>query len=78
MLPRHHYSEKDCRQYSDSKWIELQLEQLPISMQAKVSKRYSDIYWQLSEEDPRKCRFRANSWLREVVKKHKVTVDIEV
>jgi len=46
---------------------------LPISMQKKVAKRYSDIYLKLTTEEDRKARFRANTWLRNTVSKNKVT-----
>ena len=46
---------------------------LPISMQKKVSNKYSDIYLKLTNEKDRKARFRSNSWLRKTVDKYKVT-----
>lgn len=73
MLPKHHYSEKQSTAFNDSEWIGSQIDMLPISMQKIVSERYSDIYLKLSHEDPLKCRFRANSWLRLTVDKNKVT-----
>lgn len=70
MLPKHHYSAVDSVVYNDSDWIAGQLDKLPVSMQNKVAKRYSDIYLQLTNEQDTKARFRANTWLRKVVDKH--------
>ena len=72
MLPKHHYSDKDSTAYNDSLWIEAQLDQLPISIQKKVCNKYSDIYLQLTTDEERGVRFRANSWLRKTVAKYKV------
>jgi len=73
MLPKHHYSVKDSAVFNDSNWISEQIDKLPISMQKKVSSKYSDIYLKLTTEEDRKARFRANTWLRLTVNKNKVT-----
>ncbi len=73
MLPKNHYGEKDSSTFNDSDWIAERLDLLPISMQKEVAQKYSDIYLKLSHEDPLKCRFRANTWLRKTVDKYKVT-----
>lgn len=73
MLPKHHYSALDSTVYNDSDWISSHIDMLPISMQRDVSERYSDIYLKLTNEEDKKARFRANSWLRKVVDKYKVT-----
>jgi len=72
MRPRHCYDDEDSTIYNDLKWIEAQLDQLPISMQKKVCERYSDIYLKLTNEEDFKARFRSNTWLRLTVNKHKV------
>lgn len=72
MLPKYHYSSKDSAVYNDSDWIEGQIDKLPISIQKKVADRYSDIYFKLTTEKDTKARFRANSWLRNVVDKYKI------
>ena len=73
MLPKHHFSFEDGAVYNDTAWIGEQIDMLPISMQKKVAKRYSDIYLKLTTEEDRKARFRANTWLRNTVNKNKVT-----
>ena len=73
MLPKHHYDFKDSSVFNDSNWISEQIDQLPISMQKKVSQRYSDIYLKMNNEKDSKARFRANCWLRKTVDKNKVT-----
>ena len=73
MLPKHHYSSKDSAVYNDSEWIGEQIDQLPISMQKGIAKKYSDIYLKLTIEEDKKVRFRANTWLRKNVDKYKVT-----
>lgn len=72
MKPKHCYDNSDSSIYNDEQWIAEKLDQLPISMQKKVCSKYSDIYLQLSNEDPFKCRYRANTWLRKIVDKNKV------
>ena len=72
MLPKHHYSEIDSAVFNDSEWIASQIDQLPISMQKKISDKYSDIYLKLTTEEDSKSRFRANTWLRLTVDKYKV------
>ena len=75
MLPKHYCDDKANNGYtSDQKWIEGQLDLLPIQMQKEVCDKYSDIYLQLSTEDPGKCQPRANTWLRKMVDKHRVTI----
>ena len=73
MLPKHHYSSKDSAVFNDTNWISEQIDQLPISMQKQVANKYSDIYLQLTIEEDKKVRFRANTWLRKTVNKNKVT-----
>ncbi len=72
MLPKHHYCEKQSASFNDSEWISGQIDKLPITMQKKVSDRYSDIYLKLTTEKDRRARFRANSWLRLTVDKYRV------
>ncbi len=72
MLPKHHYDSSDSQIFNDSDWISEQIDQLPISVQKKVAQKYSDIYLQLSTDNDRKVRFRANTWLRGVVSKYKI------
>jgi type II secretory ATPase GspE/PulE/Tfp pilus assembly ATPase PilB-like protein len=73
MLPKHHYDSENSSVYNDSNWISEQIDQLPISMQKKVTSKYSDIYLQLTKEEDRKVRFRVNTWLRKTVEKNKIT-----
>lgn len=73
MIPKHHYSAKDSAVFNDTEWLGGQIDQLPISMQKKISVKYSDIYLQLTTEQDKKARFRANTWLRNTVNKYKVT-----
>ena len=71
MLPKHYCHDSENNGYtSDAKWIEGQLDKLPIQMQKEVCDKYSDIYLKLSNEDPQKCQFRANCWLRKIVDRH--------
>lgn len=73
MLPKHHYNDKESATFNDSNWIAEQLDKLPISIQKEVARKYSDIYLKLTSEEDKKARFRANSWLRKIIDKYKVT-----
>lgn len=73
MLPKYHYDSSCSEVFNDSSWISEQLDKLPISIQREIAQKYSDIYLKLSNDDPRFCRKRANTWLRKVVDKYKVT-----
>lgn len=59
--------------FGDLSWIKEQVDSLPVAMQKDVRERYSVIYRSLAGENNQ--RFRSNSWLRKVVKKHKVVID---
>lgn len=61
--------------FGDDKWLREQVDLLPVAMQKDVTERYKEIYRSLAGDD--KQRFRSNSWLRNVVKKHKVIIDSE-
>ena len=75
MLPKNYYKDEENNGFtSDADWIMAQLDMLPIHMQKEVSEKYSDIYLQLSNEDPGKCQPRANTWLRKTVDKNKIKV----
>ena len=71
MLPTNYYHGPDRGQYGDKpfliEWLS-KLNKLP-KTQKQVSDRYSEIYAKLVKEDPDKCRFRANTWLRKSLTK---------
>lgn len=67
--------EPHSERYGDREFISEQIDLLPIAMQKRVRKRYGSIYLQLIKEDKNKCRYRANTWLRATVKKHKAVDD---
>lgn len=73
MLPKHFYKDEMFDgHYSDEKWIAGMIDLLPIALQKKIADKYSDIYLKLSNEDPKLCRRRSNTWLRLTVDKYKV------
>lgn len=61
--------------YGDESWLNEQIDLLPIMMQNKVRARYSEIYQELENTDPKNGRYRANTWMRSIVKKHGLVVD---
>lgn len=58
-------------QYGDKEFIDEQIEQLPYELMSDVKDKYSEIYELLLREDKDNARYRVNTWLRKVVKKHK-------
>lgn len=60
-------------QYGDLAWVVEQIDKLPILMQGRVEARYSEIFDSLAGETDQ--RYRVNTWLRKVVKKHGLSID---
>jgi len=72
MKPSHFYNGGEHgEQYGDGPWLVDQLNQLAKPVREKVSQRYSEIYQELTLSDPRKKRFRCNTWMRKTVEKNK-------
>jgi hypothetical protein len=72
MTPNHFYNGGDNGvQYGDAEWLIDQLNQLAKPVREKVSKRYSEIYQELTLSDPNECRKRVNTWMRKTVIKNK-------
>jgi hypothetical protein len=61
--------------FGDLSWINEQIDKLPINLQTYTRDKYSDIYNELLESDKNNVRYRVNTWLRKIVKKHGLTVD---
>ena len=61
--------------FGDLSWINEQIDMLPIRLQTYTRDKYSSIYTELLETDNNNVRYRANTWLRNTVKKHKATID---
>ena len=54
--------------YGDGRFVNREILRLPLGIQDQVRVSYSDKYVSLEGRDDQ--RFRCNSWLRAVVKKH--------
>jgi len=72
MTPTHFYNGGEHGEmYGDKPWLIETIDKIPHRKQKAVADRYSEIYQELALSDPDKCRFRANVWLRKIVKKYK-------
>lgn len=71
MTPTHYYNGGiHGYQYGDGPWLAETIDKIPHRKQQAVSTRYSEIYNELVQSDPMKCRFRCNVWLRKIVEKY--------
>ena len=77
MLELHQYYNGGIHgpKYGDLEWINEQVGLVPVMQQKALRTRYGEIYTELAQTDPNNARFRANSWLRKVVKKNRVIID---
>ena len=55
--------------FGDGPWLVETIDKLPIRRQSEIAKRYSEIYLQLMDDDPRNARYRSNTYLRKRVEK---------
>ncbi len=70
MTPTHFYNGGiHGEQYGDGPWLVETIDLLPIRRQSEIAKRYSEIYLQLMDDDPRNARYRSNTYLRKRVEK---------
>ena len=76
MVPTHYYNgEPHGPRFGDGAFLSEWLDKLPIRKQRPVAVRYGEIYRELVQSDPGKCRYRCNCWLRKTVAKYYIVDD---